>query len=119
MSRRFSHCVRASILCCAVSALLICCLFPLTSGAATTQPSTQPTTAPTQPDALDQRLSNEINIAVADKTYQCSPVQGGAFAKYPFEDVRPDGLLIGFRIGFGKFVGNDIIQFLQPIYLTP
>jgi hypothetical protein len=85
--------------------------------------STQPTSAPatTKPAAptLDRGLSQDVRRAIAEKSYACSAVHGGGFANYPFEDVSSDGVLIGFRIGLGKFFDNDTIKFIQPIFLTP
>ena len=43
-------------------------------------------------------------------------IQGGVFDP-EFRDHAPDGgLLVGFHIGLGKFVNNDIIKAVRPIY---
>ena len=64
-------------------------------------------------------LLNEIHQATARSRYQSSEVIGGAFASLPFQDVCNDGVLIGLRVGLGKFFKNDVVKFVQPIYLTP
>jgi hypothetical protein len=81
-------------------------------------PATQPSPSP-RPYALNSRLAGIIQDAVATGNYKPSEIRGGAFAKNVYEDICPDGLLIGFRISLGKFLRNDVIKFLQPIYLTP
>ncbi len=37
----------------------------------------------------------------------------------PLDVFYRDGVLVGFRISLGKFFKNDVIKFIQPIYLTP
>jgi len=70
-------------------------------------------------DRISSDLASAVESAVQQETYQCSQVLGGAFGKFPFQSVCPNGVLVGFRIGLGKFMDNDIIQYLQPIYRTP
>ena len=113
---------------------------PSPQAAATTVPSTQPlaaaakhpqastlktksprhsTTDPFIGHGLGQALAWDVHSAVVGYSFQATPIQGGAFAQIPFQDLSGNGVLVGFRVGLGKFLGNDIIQFLQPIYLTP
>jgi len=82
---------------------------------ATTQPSAQGASS----QVLDPAIAAGVRDAVAAQSYQHSDIKGGAFTKYPFEDVSPDGVLIGFRIGLGYFFNTEVIKFIQPIYLTP
>lgn len=43
----------------------------------------------------------------------------GSFGHQPFEEINKLGVvLIGFRLGLGKFVDRTVIQTLEPIYLT-
>src|SRR5580658_7314847 len=65
-----------------------------------------PTTAPaySPSGSLDPTMLYAVHNALAEHTYQCSPVIGGAFAHVPFQDLAPsDGVLIGFNIDLGKF----------------
>jgi hypothetical protein len=80
------------------------------SGGATTQPSGP---------VLDPAIAAIVRNAVAGQSFQRSAIKGGAFTKRPFEDVSPDGLLIGFRLGLGSFFNTEVIKYIQPIYLTP
>ncbi len=64
-------------------------------------------------------LAMAIQRAINNNSYQCTPIQGGAFAKYPFQEVMQGGVLIGFRIGVKKFFDKDIISSIQAIYSTP
>jgi hypothetical protein len=79
--------------------------------------------APAAPIKISRReggaLIPEIQNALAQQTFQVTAIYGGAFGQNPFQDLPGNGILIGFRIGMGKFIKNDIIQLLQPIYLTP
>jgi hypothetical protein len=84
------------------------------SGDATTQPSGQPSGP-----VLDPAIAAVVSQAVAGQTFQRSAVKGGAFAKLPFDDISNDGVLIGFRIGLGRFFDQDVIKYIAPIYLTP
>jgi hypothetical protein len=91
---------------------------------ASTQPSVNrtatraPSTAPTAAPALNQTLAAIVRQAVAQKNCNVTAIQGGAFAQIPYADYSSDGILIGFRIGLGKFFSNDVIKTIQPIYLT-
>jgi len=67
---------------------------------------------------LDPALLSAITTANQNKTFACTPIVGGAFANIPFQDISPDGVLIGLRLGYGKFVNNKTISFVQPIYMT-
>jgi hypothetical protein len=50
---------------------------------------------------------------------QTSP-QGGAAGRIEFRDFRQDGsMLVGFHIGLGKRLSNDMIVYLRPIWRTP
>jgi|SRR5579872_5687498 len=73
-----------------------------------------PTTQPTQGSS-----SAAVRDAVAAQSFQRSDIKGGAFTKHPFEDVSPDGVLIGFRLGIGSFFNKEVIKYIEPIYLTP
>ena len=60
-----------------------------------------------------------LRRAIRRKKFQETKVVGGAFAKHEFQEVPPEGaLLIGFELGLGKFVNNDVIHYVRPIYLT-
>jgi hypothetical protein len=104
--------------------LLATCVSPaaISLADATTQPSTTqpaPATKPSDHYALDPNMAASVRDAVARWDYTISNVQGGAFAHTPFREISQDGILIGFRVGIGKFFNNDTIKFIQPIYLTP
>jgi S1-C subfamily serine protease len=44
-----------------------------------------------------------------------TPIIGGGDME--FQDVAPDGgLLVGFQFGMGKFVNNEVIHYVRPIY---
>jgi hypothetical protein len=77
-----------------------------------------PTTQPSGP-TLDPAIAANVRDAVAGNTGQRSDIKGGAFGKHPYEDISPDGVLIGFRIGLGSFFSNVVIKRIEPIYLTP
>lgn len=83
-----------------------------------TQPATQPTDE-TPSQRLDAAFSATITKAITDRTFELSEVKGGAFGKQPFQDHCPNGVLIGFRIGLGRFFQNPVVKYIQPIYLTP
>jgi hypothetical protein len=60
-----------------------------------------------------------IQPGVRERRFTETRIAGGAFAPLIFEDVPPEGaVLIGFEVGLGQFVTNDIIDYLRPIYLT-
>jgi hypothetical protein len=80
-------------------------------------PATRPAEA--SGPALDSTIAAMVRDAVAGQTFQRSDIKGGAFTKRPFEDVSPDGVLIGFRLGLGSFIITEVIKYIQPIYLTP
>jgi hypothetical protein len=64
-------------------------------------------------------LFARLRRAIRRKKFQETKVVGGAFAKHEFQEVPPEGaLLIGFELGLGKFVNNDVIHYVRPIYLT-
>jgi hypothetical protein len=107
---------------------------PTTNAVATVEPPTAtlpatqpvpvaPTSAPTAPAAnpkvLNTAMAEAVVRAVRLRMYECSPITGGGFADIPFEDVAPNGVLIGLRLGMGKFMNYDVFKFVQPIYLTP
>jgi hypothetical protein len=86
-------------------------------------PATQPA-AQSAPDAppqytLNPKLSALVVQSNAQHAYDETAVVGGAFANRPFSDISPDGVLIGLRIGLGKFFDSRIVNQVQPIYLTP
>jgi hypothetical protein len=68
---------------------------------------------------LDPAIATIVKEAVAGETYERSDLKGGAFTKRPFEDISPDGVLIGLRIGLGSFFTTEVVKYIQPIYLTP
>ncbi len=71
------------------------------------QPPLGPATPPAQAPAVGQ---------VKDGATQ---IMGGAFDPV-FRDQAPaGGVLIGLNVGLGKFINNDIIAAVQPIYRTP
>jgi hypothetical protein len=44
----------------------------------------------------------------------------GSFGHAPFEEINKLGVvLVGFRLGLGKFVDRTVVHTLEPIYLTP
>jgi S1-C subfamily serine protease len=60
-----------------------------------------------------------LRAAVRDKRTKQTRRIGFGLAK-EFSEVPPQGaLLIGFEVGLGKFINNDVIDSLRPIYLTP
>jgi hypothetical protein len=58
--------------------------------------------------------------ALRQHTAMATEVAGGAFGKTTYQELPAAGaLLIGFRFGIGKFVGNDTVTQVQAIYETP
>ena len=54
--------------------------------------------------------------AAAASAGKAPTILGGAFDP-EFKDAAPEGgLLVGFEIGFGKFLGRDMIRAARPIY---
>lgn len=98
---------------------------PTTAPAVAAAPTVPPTHAflekrvPVSSKALNEHMAAAVRNAVGYQYYECSQVCGGAFADTPFQDVCPDGVLIGLNIGLGKFFNQDTIKMVQPIYLTP
>jgi predicted Zn finger-like uncharacterized protein len=45
-------------------------------------------------------------------------IMGGAFDPQFQDEAPPGGVLIGFNVGLGQFINNDIIAAVQPIYRT-
>jgi hypothetical protein len=86
---------------------------------AATQPAAQ--SAPDAPPqyTLNPKLSALVVQSNAQHTYDETAIVGGAFANKPFSDISPDGVLIGLRIGLGRFFDNKVVKQIQPIYLTP
>jgi hypothetical protein len=95
---------------CAVIALIV----GLISTSATADSTTKPSGI-----TLDPAISATVRDALASQTFQRSEVKGGAFTNHSFEDVSPDGVLVGFHIGLGLFFTTEVIKYIQPIYLTP
>jgi hypothetical protein len=84
-------------------------------------PATQPAApaAASAPYTLNPKLSALVAQANAQRTFDETGIVGGAFANKPFSDISTDGVLIGLRIGLGKFFDGRIVNQIQPIYLTP
>jgi hypothetical protein len=113
----------------------LCAAVALVFGAVSTtgfsDATTQPASSDVKPEApaqrpaeasgpvLDPMIAATVRDAVAGQTFQRSDIKGGAFTKHPFEEVCPDGVLIGFRIGLGSFFNTEVIKYIQPMYLTP
>lgn len=91
---------------------------PVVSAPAAT-PAQPPRTMTGRATALDGLLAGAVRTAVARQSFEQSRIAGGAFAKTPFAECAPDGVLIGLRLGIGKFFSSDVIKSVQPIYLTP
>jgi hypothetical protein len=90
--------------------------------AARVRNSTEKKTPPLQQESVpadDGNIFRAARDSVEHQTYQASAIAGGAFGNENFADVSPSGILIGLRIGIGKFLNYDIVQFIEPIYLTP
>jgi len=69
--------------------------------------------------ALNAMMAEAVAQAVMAHTYELSSIiGGGGFSPTPFEDVSPNGILIGLRLGVGKFNDMDVFKYVQPIYLT-
>jgi hypothetical protein len=61
-----------------------------------------------------------VGDSVARASYQSTKTVGGAFGKEPFQSMAPNmGLLVGLRLGMGTFMAGRVINYVQPIYLTP
>lgn len=61
-----------------------------------------------------------VRSAVRNKEVEELKPVGGAFGDKDWRETAPSGgVLIGFNVGLAKFVNQDIIGALQPIYLTP
>ncbi|HEV3144335.1 MAG TPA: hypothetical protein VGZ47_10650, partial [Gemmataceae bacterium] len=66
-------------------------------------------------NAIFAAAKDAIAHGEVDKTY----LEGFAIKKTSFEELLPEGaVLIGFDIGLGPFVKDDVIYALRPIYLT-
>lgn len=68
--------------------------------------------------------TGDIWLAVRDgirgNKIQETKYMGGNMSNTPFKETLPGGsLLIGFYYTLGKWQNNDIMDFMQPIYLTP
>jgi hypothetical protein len=98
-------------LCCLATPPLLTIVLSHSTGATTPDPQAND-------QNLDPALVGAITTANQNKTFQCTPIVGGAFASIPFQDICPDGVLIGLRLGYGKFVNSKTISFVQPIYMT-
>ncbi|HEV3262239.1 MAG TPA: hypothetical protein VG013_35630, partial [Gemmataceae bacterium] len=67
---------------------------------------------------LDADVATLIRDAVKANKVAQTQVFGGAFDQ-PVQEVPAEGaLLVGFEVGLGKFFNNDVIQSVQPIFLT-
>lgn len=70
------------------------------------------------PGILPPETLARLQNAVQNKNYAPTTMVG--FPHHaPFEDVAPQGgLLIGFEVGTGKFIQNEVIHSLRPIFWT-
>jgi len=57
-----------------------------------------------------------VEEAVKAKRFADVDIRGFTLNKQTYRDICDKGVLIGFRVGFGKFTNNDIVKSLQPIY---
>jgi serine/threonine protein kinase len=65
-------------------------------------------------------LFADIRAAIKENRLTTSEVYGAFVGKNLVPDVPPDGaLLIGFKVGIGRFFNAKYIGSVQPIYLTP
>ncbi len=68
---------------------------------------------------LSAAFSARIKDAIAGKTYRAGSSVGGSFASEFFEDIDIEGgILIGFHIDKGKFVNNETVGGIQPVFLN-
>jgi WD40 repeat protein/serine/threonine protein kinase len=72
------------------------------------------------PKAQQNDIFDAIAEAVrAGKTARTTPAPLRPAGREEFVDVPPEGaLLTGLELGLGKFVGNDVVQAVRPIYQT-
>jgi hypothetical protein len=69
---------------------------------------------------LHEELWAAVRTAARTKDYEELAPLGGFIARKPYRVLAPGGgVLIGFHYTTKKFADHDVIDFLQPIYLTP
>ena len=69
--------------------------------------------------AVPQSYLNTVKSMLTFKHPVESKRGGGATGKVPFSDMGPgDGLLTGFSVTCAMFMGGNIIQSVQPIFLA-
>jgi S1-C subfamily serine protease len=59
-----------------------------------------------------------VGEAVQAKRLADVDIRGFTLNRQTYRDVCDKGILIGFQVGFGKFVNNDIVKSFRPIYQT-
>lgn len=70
--------------------------------------------------AHSEEFWNAVRSAVRNKDVEELKPVGFPFGDVDYRDnAPPGGVLIGFNYTLGKFVNNDVIGALQPIYMTP
>jgi hypothetical protein len=92
---------------------------------------TEKSATPAPEPKTDERIASSIvriiprdmygflKQSVQDKRTVETEIAGFKLAKKQYQDVAADGgILIGFELGFGKFVQNKTINAIRPIYLT-
>lgn len=75
------------------------------------------------PSAADRKAAIERVCTVAKKAVEDGDLTRtdlvGNFGYTPFEEINKLGVvLIGFRLGMGKFIDKPVIHTLEPIYVT-
>jgi S1-C subfamily serine protease len=59
-----------------------------------------------------------VEDAVKAKRFADVDIRGFTLNRPTYRDVCDKGVLIGFQVGLGKFVNNDIVKSFRPIYQT-
>jgi len=60
-----------------------------------------------------------VDEAIREKRLTDVDIRGFTLHKNTYRDIyAKGGLLIGFQVGLGKFVNNDIVKSFRPIFLT-
>lgn len=59
-----------------------------------------------------------VQEAVRAKRLADVDIRGFTLNKNTYRDVCNNGVLVGFQFGLGKFVNNDIVKSIRPIYST-
>jgi len=83
------------------------------------EPEKKPPAKPVAPElGIDPATLALVRDSVKKQNYVKTEIVGFSIGEV-FEEVPAEGgVLIGFEVGLGKFIQNDVIHSLRPIFLT-